>query len=113
MKLLRFCLGEHGQTSFNKRRLDEVSTLDDALMQLASIWGTGGNNFTSGVQPLHETAEEFLYRHQLKDLLQQYASECTNNSSMAAGSLKEKGSLTAAGEEGERLSAHRRTLVYA
>ncbi len=32
---------------------------------------------------------------------------------MAAGSLKEDDSLTAAGEEGEGVNAHPRTLVYA
>ncbi len=60
-------------------------------MHLDSIWGTGGNTFTSDLQPLHET----------------------NNSSMATGSLKEEDSLTAAGEEGEGLMAHPRTFLYA
>ncbi len=64
----------HGQTTFDARRLDEAITLDDALMYLDSIWGTGDNTFTSDLQPLHETAENFLYPHQLKDLQQKYAS---------------------------------------
>ncbi len=37
MKLLRLCLGEHGQTTFDARRLDEVTTMDDALMHLVNI----------------------------------------------------------------------------
>ncbi len=55
----------------------------------------------------------YLYRLQLKDLLQKYAPECTNDSSMAAGSLKREDSLTAAEEEGDGIMAHPRTLVYA
>ncbi len=82
-------------------------------MRLDSIWGTGDKSFTSDLLSLHETAEELLYRHQLKDLLQKYASECTKNSSMAADSLKEEDFLTAAGEEGEGVNEHPRTLVYA
>ncbi len=57
------------------------------------------------------TAEEFLYRHQLKDLLRKHALEITNTSSMAVGSLKENDCLTA--REGvEGVMAHPRTLVY-
>ncbi len=113
VKLLRLCLGEHGQTTFDTRRLDEATTLDDALIRLDSIWGTEDNTLTTYPQPIQETAEEFLYRHQLKDLLQKYASECTNNSSIAVGSLKEKDFLTAAGEEVEVVVAHPRALMYA
>ncbi len=113
VKLLRVCHGEHGQTTFDASQLDEDTTLDDALMHLDSIWGTGDNTFTSALQPLHETADELLYRHHLKGLLLKYASECTNKSSMAAGSLKEEDSLTAVGEDGKGVMAHPRTLVYA
>ncbi len=110
---LAFCLGEHGQATFYTTRLNETTTLDDASMHLDNIWGTRDNTFPKYPQPLHETAEEFLYRHQLKDPLHKYASQCTNNSSMAAGSLKGEDSLTAAGEEGEGVMTHPRTLMYA
>ncbi len=57
------------------------------------------------------TAEEFLNRHQMKDILRKHVSELTNTSSMTVGSLKENDSLTA--REGvERAMAHPRTLVY-
>ncbi len=69
VKLLRLCLGEHGQATFDTRQLNETTTLDDALMHLDSIWGTGDSTFTTYLQPHHETTEEFLHRHQLKNLL--------------------------------------------
>ncbi len=37
VKLLRWCLGEHGQVTFDTRRLDEATTLGDTFMQLNSI----------------------------------------------------------------------------
>ncbi len=33
LQLLQLCFDEHGQATFNTRRLDEASTLDDALMR--------------------------------------------------------------------------------
>ncbi len=108
VKLLRLCPSEHGQTTFDTRRLDEATTLDDALMH---IWGTGEHSFTSGVQPLHETPVEFFFQHQLTYLLQIYASELTDASSMAVGLLKEEDSLTAVGEE--VVMSHPRALAYA
>ncbi len=44
-KFLRLCLGEHGQTTFDARRLDEATTLDDSVMHFDSIWGTGDRYF--------------------------------------------------------------------
>ncbi len=61
VKPLRLCLGEHGQATFDTRRLNEATTLDDALMHLDSIWGTRENTFPTYPQSLHETADEFLY----------------------------------------------------
>ncbi len=61
LKLLRACLGELGQATFDTRRLSEASTLDDALMHLDSIRGTGDNTFRTDPLPLYETAEEFFY----------------------------------------------------
>ncbi len=37
VKLLRLCLGEHGQGSFDTRRLGEATALGDALMHFDSI----------------------------------------------------------------------------
>ncbi len=38
IKVKRLCLGEHGQAIFDTRRLNEATTLDDALMTLDSIY---------------------------------------------------------------------------
>ncbi len=54
----------------------------------------GDNTFTTDLQPLYETVEEFLYRHQLMDLLQKYDSEITNTSTMDASSVRELGLFT-------------------
>ncbi len=81
-------------------------------MHLDRIWGTGYNTLTADRQPAHETAEEFLYRHQLKDLLQKHVAEFTNTSGMAAGSFKGNDSLTTAGEGVEVVIAHPWALVY-
>ncbi len=47
LKLLRLILGENGQPSFERRQMKEASSLDDALKQLNSIWGTEDNFFTA------------------------------------------------------------------
>ncbi len=37
VKLLRLCFGERGQATFDRRRLNEATSLDDTLMHLDSI----------------------------------------------------------------------------
>ncbi len=72
VKSLQLRAGEHGRTTLDTIRLD------DALIQVDSIWGTADNTFTTDPHPLHETGEECFCRHQLKGLLQKYAPETTN-----------------------------------
>ncbi len=40
LKLLRLRLGENEQTLFDFRRLNEASSLEEALRQLNNFWGT-------------------------------------------------------------------------
>ncbi len=105
LKLLRLLLGENGQTPFDARRLNEVSSLEDALKQLNSFWGTNDNN----INPLYDNEEDLLYRQYLKDLLQKDPVESRNSSTISASPLKEDVSLTAKGEGME----NPRALVHA
>ncbi len=112
LKLLRLCLGELGQSTFDARRLDEASSMDEALNHLNSMWGTEDNLLTKYNQPLHEAAEDLLYRDELKHLLQRHAPVPRITSTTTVGSLK-NASLIAAGESVERIVEKRRALVHA
>ncbi len=69
LKLLRMCLGELGQTTFEARRLDEASPMDEALNRLNRMQSTEDNTSTRNNNP-----DTSLYRHELKDLLQKHSS---------------------------------------
>ncbi len=68
LKLLGLLLGENGQPSFDRRRMNEVSSLDDALKQLNRMWGTEDNIFEAFDHPLHESDEDLVYLKELKEL---------------------------------------------
>ncbi len=62
MVLKLLLLGENGKASFDTRRMNESSSLDDALKQLNHKLGTEDNIFGAYDHPLHETKEDLLYR---------------------------------------------------
>ncbi len=65
LKLLRLCLGELGQSIFDSIRLEDEFPMDEALKRML---GTEDTILTKNYQPLHETAADLFYRHELKDL---------------------------------------------
>ncbi len=62
LSLLRLLLGEKGQSPFDAGRLNEVSSLDNALRQRSSIWGADDNTFTAHIYSLYDNEEYLLYR---------------------------------------------------
>ncbi len=70
LKLLRLCRDELGQSTFDARRLDEASSMDETLNHLNSMWGAENKTLTKINQPLHKAAANLLYRDQLKHRLQ-------------------------------------------
>ncbi len=62
LNLLRIFLGENGQPSFDRIRMNEASSLDDALKQLNRMWGTEANIFEVYDHPLHKTNEDFYQK---------------------------------------------------
>ncbi len=60
----------------------------EALIYLNRMWGTEDFIMLKNSQPQRETSEGLLYRHELKDLLQEHASESRITSATAVGSLK-------------------------
>ncbi len=62
LKLLRLLLGEKRRTLFNARRLNEASSVEDALRQLNNLWGTNENIFAAHIHPLFDNEEDLLYR---------------------------------------------------
>ncbi len=95
LKLLRLC--ELGQPTFDARRLDGAASMDETLNHLNSMWGAENNILTKINKPLHEAAEDLLYRDELKHLQQKHASEPRITSTTSVGSLK-YASLIAAAE---------------
>ncbi len=112
LKLLRLCLGELGQSTFDVRRLHEASSMDETLNHLNCMWGAENNILTKINQPLHEAAESLLYRDELKHLLQKHAPEPRITSTTPVGSLK-YASLIAAAEGVESVVEKPRALVHA
>ncbi len=98
LKLLRLLLRENGQPSFDRRRMNETSSQDDALKKLNIIWSKEDNFFTAYNQPLNETVEDLLYRQELKDLLRKHSSDSIISNTIPVSSLKENVSLN--GERG-------------
>ncbi len=69
LKLFRLLLGENGQVAFDARRLNEASSLEDALRQLNNFWGTDDNIFAAYIHPQYANEEDLRYRQYLKDVL--------------------------------------------
>ncbi len=86
-KLLQFCLGELGQPTFAARRLEEASSMAEALYNLKCTWGAEYNILAKKNQHLHEAVED-LYRDDLNNLLQKHAPVPRITSTTNAGSLK-------------------------
>ncbi len=95
LKLLRLILGENRQTSFGARRLNEASSIEDALRQLNNFWGTNGNIFAAFIDPMYDNEDDLLYRQCLKDLLLKHYAESRNFSTISASPLKVLISVTA------------------
>ncbi len=76
------------------------------------MWGTDDNILTNNNQPLHEIAEDLLYRHELKDLLQKHVSESRITNTTPVGSLQ-NAPLIAARESIARVMEKPRVLVHA
>ncbi len=85
--------------------------MDEALNHLNSTWGTEDNILTKNNQPLHEAAEDLLYRDEFKHLLQKHAPEPRITSTTTVGSLK-NASLIVAGESVERVVEKPRALLH-
>ncbi len=113
LKLLRLLLGENGQPSFDRRRMNEASSQDDALKQLNSIRGTEDNFFTAFNQPLNETVEDLLYRQELKDLLRKHSSDSIISNTIPVSSLKRNVSLNAEGGRIEKVMTSPWTVLHA
>ncbi len=113
LKLLRLLIGENGQRSFDTRRMNKASSLDDALEQLNRIWGTEDNIFTAYNRSLHKLIEDLLYRQELKDLLRKHSAESIITNIMPVSSLKENVFPRAAGGRIEEVMTSPRTLMHA
>ncbi len=107
LKLLRLLLGENGQTLFDFRRLNEASSLEEALRQLNNFWGT------AYIDPLYDNEEDLHYRQWLKNLLQKHSAESMNSSTISASPLKGEISLTAKRENVERATENPQAIVHA
>ncbi len=76
------------------------------------MWGAEDNILTKNKQPLHEAAEDLLYRDKLEHLLQKHAPEPSITSATTVCKLK-SASLIAARESVKRVVEKPRALVYA
>ncbi len=84
-KLLRLCLGELGQSTFEARRLDKASFMGEPRNHFNRIWGAEDNVLSRNNQPVHEAAEDLLYRDELNHLLQKHALEPRITSNTTVG----------------------------
>ncbi len=85
--------------------------MDEALNHLNSMWGAEDNIFTKNIRPLHEAAEDILYRDDPKHLMQNHAPEPRITSTTTVGLFK-NASLIAACESEERVVQRTRALVH-